>query len=26
MRPPREGGLLSDCLVYRYSTKEFAGV
>ena len=24
MRSPREGGLLSDSLVYRYSTKEFA--
>jgi len=24
MRPPREGGLLSDSLVYRYSTKDFA--
>jgi GH15 family glucan-1,4-alpha-glucosidase len=24
MRPPREGGLLSDSLVYRYSTRDFA--
>jgi len=24
LRPPREGGLLSDSLVYRYSTKDFA--